>query len=78
MFSSRPYKEAQKRKKEWIELKKANDLLSRVDNFERRLISLEDEIDQMLDDIDEISRIKSNRLQDTKGHSPSSPEKRKT
>ena len=77
MFSSRVHRDAQRRRKEWLELKKANALLSRVDNFERRLISLEDEIDQMLDYIDEISRKQSDRLYDTKGDNTSPPEEGK-
>lgn len=75
MFSPRPFLDAQKRKRQWQELKKASNLLTRVDDFELRLHKMEQEIDEALDSIDEISREQKNRLYDTQGRRPPPPEK---
>ena len=74
MFSPKTFYDAQKRKKQWQELKRANNLLTRVDDFESRLSEMEKEIEGMLDQVDEISRFSQDGLHDTKGHRPTPPE----
>jgi len=66
MFTDRTFRDAQKRKKNWIELKKHQNLLNRVDELEQKLSSLDQELDRLQETMDdyEISRFKEDRLQD--------------
>ena len=70
MFSDRPFRDAKKRKKNWIELKKHQNLLNRVDELEMKLSAMDQDIEEMQDTVDEVSRMQGHRIYDTQGNIP--------